>query len=133
MNPSYENSETTRSPVAQNNSIRWARRAVRYYLIAAGVVLFFYWDGWNDLGPNYLLVGLLNWPVSGISVSIVELLLGTFRTSLDYDQHKIPIVASILLTGIVYWGAIGFLAEKSTGGECCKINSFLTMIDSEQT
>lgn len=112
MNPSTSNTETSRFSWSQNDSVRWAFRAMRYYLITAGVILFFYWDSWSEIGPNYLLVGLLSWPVSGISVYVVELLLGMFHISLDYYQHKIPILASILLTGMIYWGAIGFLCEK---------------------
>lgn len=105
---STDEAETSRFPWAQNDSVRWAIRAMRYYLITAGVILFFYWDGWSELGPNYLLVGFLSWPV----LNILGWLLEIFHLQLDVEQDKIFIVSVILLTGMVNWGAIGFLCEK---------------------
>lgn len=81
---------------------------MRYYLITACVILFFYWDGYFELGPTYLLVGLLSWPVLNILWWLFEM----FHLQLDVEQDKLLIVSVILLTGMVNWGAIGFLCEK---------------------
>lgn len=110
MNPSAINDQTSRFSWAQHDSVRWAIRGMRYYLITASVILFFYWDGSFELGPTYLLVGLLNWPVMEILGWLVEAF--QIPLSLDHEHDKLLILAIILSTGMLYWGAIGFFAEK---------------------